>query len=793
MSLYLPKGFDPEGSVLFLGSGFSTGASNINNDDMPAGGMLRKTFSDLIGVNDGDYDLSTLATEIESRDGLDLYQILYETFTTKRISNFQENILNFPWLRVYTTNYDDVAEFAYRKNKIKTTSYSYDDIKPRKLRQGAIVHLHGVIRKTTPDNVNDQLVLNEHSYVRQHFEHSPWYDEFVRDIRFCTNCFFLGYSLSDYHISALMLKQPSVREKTFFVTRKHDQIFENRVSDYGSVMPIGFDRFLELTKNLPKIDRLKDPYLLKTLRYIDPLKDKKTTTQPTPLEILHLVTFGTFNEQRCMSSLPAPTYVVPRSELIEKAYELLKKSKTLLVHSKLGNGKTIFLSILAHKLSEEGNKCFWCREASTLLKQEAKALESISNVVILFDSYNVAIDAISAIAEDLPDAKFVIAIRTGIQEVRLHEILGRLPAPIERISLNGIREEERDKFKFLLDESGLLANGVRSDITRCSDIREVVTSLYRNEKIKDKLEEELKPLLSNKSLRTIIISSHLVKLVGLEGGASFLRAVTGKDAFAEISKFREVASDLFMFSGEDIQAHSAVFSDYIIGNLFEPEDISETLLSIIVESVRRKNERRYRAIMSKMMQISTIKSILRSSPDVDEISVQLFEKLYRDIDVNAEPLFWLQYSILMMDVGEMVTAEKFIDTAYSRAKSISGFRTFQIDTHALRLYLILEQEELSSKTVDRIEKILEVLEKVVSMAGEVSHRYFVLKVIREIEPFINKRLSALSISERNALLIQIDRLIKILEINIEQIDYDTRDEDSTLSSIIRAKGILLKG
>lgn len=793
MTSSLPTGLDPEGSVLFLGSGFSVGATNITDESMPTGSMLRKAFSDLIGVNDGDYDLSTLATEIASRDELDLYQILYDTFTAKRISDLQKDILSLPWLRVYTTNYDDVAEFAYRVNNKKIASFSYDDDKPRKLLPGAIIHLHGVIRKTTLENVNEQLVLNEHSYVRQHFEHSPWYDEFVRDIRFCTNCFFLGYSLSDYHIAALMLKQLSIKEKTYFVTREHDQIFQNRVSDYGLVSPIGLAGFLDLTKTLPRIDRLKDPYSLKTLRYIDPLKDKKTAAPPTPLEILHLVTYGTFNEQRCMSSLPASTYVVPRSELTVEANTLLQKSKTLLVHSKLGNGKTVFLSILAHKLSEEGGKCFWCREASTLLKQEAEALKSLANVIIIFDSYNVAIDAISAISEDLPNARYVIAIRTGIQEVRLHEILNRLPTPIERISLNRMRQQERDDFRILLDDSGLLANDIRSDIEHCGDIREVVTSLYKNEKIRGKLEQELKPLLGEKSVRMIIIASHLIKLVGLEGGASFLRVVTGKDAFVEINKFKEVASDLFMLSGEDIHAHSALFSDYIIGSLLDPEDVSETLLTIIIESVKRKRERRYQAIMSKMMQISTIKSVLRSSADVDKVAVELFEKLYRDIDVNAEPLFWLQYSILMMDVGDLTTAEQFIGTSYSRAKAVAGFRTFQIDTHALRLYLRIEQKEHSDRNVERIEKILEVLEKVVSMAGEESHRHFVLRVIRDIEPFINKRMRALSISERNALLVQIDRLINTLQMNTDQIDFDLHDEDSTLASLRRAKGALLKG
>ena len=57
------------------------------------------------------------------------------------------------------------------------------------------------------------------------------------------------------------------------------------------------------------------------------------------------------------------------------------------------------------------------------------------------------------------------------------------------------------------------------------------------------------------------------------------------------------------------------------------------------------------------------------------------EGLHRDIGVNNEPLFWLQYSILMMDSDDLIAAERFLGTAYARASKIHGFRTFQMDTH----------------------------------------------------------------------------------------------------------------
>lgn len=261
-----------------------------------------------------------LADEIANRPEYNLYQVLYEIFTVQSLSSDQLDILELPWMRIYTTNYDDVVEYALLKHKSRISSYSYDEKKPRKLLPTSVVHLHGAIRQTTEDNVCEQLVLNEHSYVRQHFERSPWYDEFVRDIRYSTNCFFIGYSLSDYHISALLFQEEHLRNKTIFITREADVIFQNRVEKYGSVLPIGTNGFSNLCTNLPRKNRLENPFSLKSLRYIDPFKDKKTLAPPTSIEVLNLVTYGVFNEQRGMASLPSSTYIIPRCNLSEQAY-----------------------------------------------------------------------------------------------------------------------------------------------------------------------------------------------------------------------------------------------------------------------------------------------------------------------------------------------------------------------------------------------------------------------------------------------------------------------------------------
>lgn len=754
------KALDPEGSIIFLGSGFSVASENICGQKLPSGSALKSLFAKIVGVDENAYNLQTLADEVASET--DLYQLLYKTFTVKNLSSAQLELLALPWLRVYTTNYDDTVERGYLQIRRDAPSFSYDEKKPRKIPVGAVIHLHGAIRQITRENLSKQLVLNEGSYIRQHFEQSIWYDEFVRDVRFATNCFFIGYSLSDYHISALLHPVPSVQDKTFFINHSVDSIFERKVKHFGRLLPIGLEGFVKSCKNLPRLNRLKDPYALKSFRFFDPFKDKKSLSPPTPIEVLNLVTYGTFNEQRCIASLPGRSYVVPRSEHVTTACDALRSASTLIVHSRLGNGKSIFLSILAHKLSELGHKCFWCSEVSPTLNNDLVALRSVDNVVLLFDSYDVALDVIRMAVEELESVKYVIAVRTGIQDVRLHEIRERLPLPMERINLNGLLQSEKEDFFLLLDDAGILDKSLRGDLTRCEDVREIVTSVYRHTGIERKLKSELEPILADANLRTAMISIHLLNIAGQRPDAAFLRAVAKTDAYSLASKFRELASEIVRFEDDELRAHSSVFSEYLSERFFDGEDVVESIYSMITEAVRRKPRRPYQAIASYFMKVSTLKRLVKGATQ-DALLTGLFDRLHRDIGVNNEPLFWLQYSILMMDLGELAAAERFLNTAYSRADALYGFKTFQLDTHALRILLILESADADSKTITRFEQILTRLDEVASMLGEISHRPYALRALKELETFVDARASALTTMECNGLLAQLERLIKILQ------------------------------
>ena len=425
--------------------------------------------------------------------------------------------------------------------------------------------------------------------------------------------------------------------------------------------------------------------------------------------------------------MPNPDYVVPRWDLVLQAADELEQVECLLIHSRIGNGKTIFLHILSYVLSQRGYRCVWVRPNALLLPEDLEILGSMNNVVVFFDSYSVAVDFIREL-QGVGCSKFVVAVRTAVQEVRLHEIQSALPDSFGRVSLNGLTGQERKHFSVLLDKSGVRARELERVIDSARDFRDVVVSLYGHTEIKKKISEEFGPLLEDTDFKTVFAVIHILTWIGEDVEAGFVRSVTNKDSYAALAKYRATTGDVFSLDDDNISVRSPLFAEYLIQHHLTTEDVMEGVYAILTHSVRRKAERRYRAILSGLMRTSVLQRAVNADPDHFVSLEHLFERLAQDSEMNREPLFWLQYCILMTQADNLQLAEGFLRTAYSRAADSIGFRTFQIDTFALKLFLMIEQHDQEGSRVQRLEEILQKVNEVREMIGDTSRRYHAIQV-----------------------------------------------------------------
>ena len=191
--------------ILFTGSGFSFGAKNVLSLDskIKSAPQLAELLYKDSGYTSSNKDLKKAATAyLKKKTADDLIHILKQEFTISEISPDQKYIGSQKWERIYTTNYDDIIEIAYRQNRTgeyltPVTLSDHPNSYPDKSK--IAIHLNGYINSLTADSLNSEFRLVNRSYLAEDFIKSKWIEIFRGDIKACDAIFFVGFSL-DYDL-----------------------------------------------------------------------------------------------------------------------------------------------------------------------------------------------------------------------------------------------------------------------------------------------------------------------------------------------------------------------------------------------------------------------------------------------------------------------------------------------------------------------------------------------------------------------------------------------------------------
>ena len=123
---------------------------------------------------------------------------LQQEFTAREVSATQIEILRQPWKRVWTTNYDNVAEISAARAGKRLTPVTLSDDRRDVPTSGTLsVHLTGYIDRVTQSNLWSEIKLTDTSYLTASIVQSPWSVLLLQDVQAARAVFFVGYSTSD--------------------------------------------------------------------------------------------------------------------------------------------------------------------------------------------------------------------------------------------------------------------------------------------------------------------------------------------------------------------------------------------------------------------------------------------------------------------------------------------------------------------------------------------------------------------------------------------------------------------
>lgn len=157
-------------ALIFLGSGFSLGARDVKDREILSASKLADYFCDASKEPSG-LSLPVAAAQYQkSVTKVKFSEEIKSRFSVGKTTPEQDVILTLPWVRSYTTNYDNIVELstsASKKPFQPATLSSRPSPLDRTYRQ--CVHLNGYAPSAKPDSVNIDFRLTQASYLTTHF------------------------------------------------------------------------------------------------------------------------------------------------------------------------------------------------------------------------------------------------------------------------------------------------------------------------------------------------------------------------------------------------------------------------------------------------------------------------------------------------------------------------------------------------------------------------------------------------------------------------------------------------
>ncbi|HFR4221557.1 hypothetical protein [Bacillus sp. A260] len=747
--------------LLFLGAGFSKGALNILGKPLGDATELSHFLCDEMEIGHSSelgevsgYYLQSASNELElNKRKLTLIKHIQNLFFTRNVEDYHKIIANCPWRRIYTTNYDDVIEFAHDS---KIDSYFMNSNFKEIIKDKSIVHLNGYARTVTSEQLDNEFKLTNRSYLEEDFLKSSSKKAFDHDVKNSKVIVIIGASLKyDLDIQRVLFSSSDIKKKTIFIDREKTQgspIEEARKNLIGEVHRIGTKKFTE------EINEIKETY--KPISKIDEWKSfeklsNKFNNSYKELEerdIWDLLISGDINHLLVNSNKDNNNYMIQRSIFDSIKQDLGKRNfKIGIIHSNLGNGKTCTVNLLAYQLCDSYN-VYLFKEYEEGWELEVEKIGQLEGEkIIIIENYQNYLDLIDRILDITDEScKIILTSRTFINNSTYYRIEEKIndKNTIEEYDINTLKYKEIKDLSVYLKERKFdkifdlpLKEIEKIIVEDCGRrMSDVLLYIIKSKAIKDKLDHIIDPVLKNHIKKEILLAIIISNACSLD--LEFNDIVSILDIYADISLVTRdsMLSEFVDVDNNNIKMRSAVLSSYILVSKELNKDIISVMEKLVLNADRVLDGNKSDNIRKLLISISNIREILVQTQkddknDINNYILRYFEKLIELEEFKNNIFFWLQYAMACIDAKQFDRAEVYFKNAYKSA--YSGFNTFQIDTQYGRFLLEVGlNEDMSKESFDNFMKANNYLKG--AILKKPNQSYYVYKQAYLIEKYINK-------------------------------------------------------
>lgn len=767
-------------AVLFLGAGFSFGAKNLAGTRFPIAKDLAKLLYTEAALDSSlqDEDLAMAAEYYQEKLGnTKLTELLKRQYSVSEPTEEQKYMGTLTWQRIYTTNYDNILERAYAENtKPLNTAVLSNRLEDFGDKTNLYVHLNGCISSITPEKIDSEIKLTERSYLTENITKSPWLSVFRSDLETASAVIFIGYSMKyDIDLKRIIYASQNLADKCFFITwDQENSLTLERLKKFGTPCPINLKGFVQ------KVKEIRQTYIPVAGNSFRPLCfDKYTITKnpPPPIQsndIFNLYLHGTFRPERIHYSIVQPEqyiYYVKRHQVDLLLEQIHLGKNRIVVHSDLGNGKSLMLEGVKALLTQGGYKCYTYKKFYATLSREVETLCKEDKVVFFVENYSGNMEVVYELEKFVDNQILIFSERSALNDIQYGKIEDMF-GPFHVMDLNTISTDEAKQLSTIFTTYGYwkylsnISENKKIDFltqTCGSNFRTIILKLLESPDIIERFQKIVNSITEKQNYYEALILVLSLKIANIDLDVEQLAYGLNIDMLNSPNFRRNaVVRELIDFDQGQVSVRSSIVAESVMQHIMKTRVVLEVLGKAFEKLNEQRANRQVKKMLRRLMIFTNLQHILnkRDNDFVSNVS-NYYTRIGKLEFCNRNPHYWLQRAIVMLSISDYSQAKIYFETAYSLAKEDKTFDAYQIDNHYARY--LLEYAMNSGDIANCMKAFKEAHQTLIDPAHKYEVRYYPYRVAQNYYPFYKQFFAGMSKEEKSFFLFSCQQMLERLK------------------------------
>lgn len=614
------------------------------------------------------------------------------------------------------------------------------------------------------------FVLTSASYATQAFIDTAWSTVLRNDFQSAKAIIFAGYSLYDIDVARILFNPRLVVEKTHFIDHADlDKVLEAKLTRFGHVHRIGVHGLTELVVEERHV--WTKPTLIEEYGSWSRVELGKSVREASDSDVFDLVLKGYVDDGLLLAQCDTPdeaSYTVAR-EYENRCLEHLGQSDAIaLLMGGFANGKTISMRSIALQLTASSRDVFVLDRPTESSSAELQRMcRRDHNFVAVIENYSRNLELIDTFCRYAPsNCALLLSEKSEIHELRAPALLEKTGTrDLAIFDLDSLDNVEIDRMSRLLDLRGLWGQRaglseqqrvgyLRHDCER--QLHAVMIDVVDSPHVKVRLSEIVEHFESvEDGLRMLIVLCFL-QAIGEQPRTAIASVLLG----LAYQAYQRLSGDEVVRQILNIQSGVALFRSPVIARaVLSGVNVATTVTDVIVDCVKEahlaaRGDPYMRVIAREFTRFANLERVLPAQRK--GVALQNFYEMLKSVpSIRRDPLFWLQYAMARLSLGELEVARRYFEQSYSIAKR-TNFDTYQIDNHYCRLLLREAEETENSHTAyTKVDETIEILKRQVQR----ENRHYPYRSAWNVSGVVTRHHGAWTPAQRTAVLAGVRYLI----------------------------------